>query len=109
MNFILNEDLFADMYCSYFWQLCFGMEVDIHGSSGDEEGLSSLLRGELEISSMEEGELGGSKRFDEQNPGSVLRKGIKFSSTDEFLHFLNEGNNESSLSDAHLPTFLPPL
>ena len=71
------------------------------GSSG-EEGLSSVLRKGVEISSMEEGELDGSRRFDEQNPGSLLRRGLKFSSTGEFLNFLNEGegSNESALSSS---------
>ena len=61
------------------------------GGSSGEEGFSSVLRKGVEISSMEEGGLDGSRRLSEQNQGSLLRRGLKFSSMDEFLNFLNEG------------------
>ena len=69
------------------------------GSSCDEDSLRG--RG------IEEGKLDGNRSC-EQNPGSVLRRGIKFSSADEFLNFLNEVdevNDESSLSDPSSGSF----
>ena len=92
--------MICSLYCSSFWQLCFGMEVDMDGSSGDEGGLRSGLRRGTEISSIDEGELDGSRSSDEQSPGSLLRRGIKFSSVDEFLNFLKEGevSDECSIS-----------
>ena len=74
------------------------------GSSCDEDSLSSVLRGR----GIEEGKLDGNRSCDEQNPGSVLRRGIKFSSADELLNFLNEVdevNDESSLSDPSSGSF----
>ena len=65
------------------------------GSSVDEGGLRSGLRRGTEISSIDEGELDGSRSSDEQSPGSLLRRGIKFSSVDEFLNFLNEGEGSN--------------
>ena len=77
------------------------------GSSVDEGGLRSGLRRGTEISSIDEGELDGSRSSDEQSPGSLLRRGIKFSSVDEFLNFLKEGevSDECSLSDPSCGSF----
>ena len=66
------------------------------GRCDDDDGSSCMLRKGTEMKDS----LDDSKS-DEQNSSSLLRRGIKFSSVEEFLNFLNEGEVKDKPVEVH--------